>query len=129
MWSPKVAIHLGSPSLCRFDYCNTLYIGQPLKMVWKQLQLAQNATAPLLTGASRKCQSHFVKIVLAPSPFLHTIQGAGYDLHINLFGERGARLLEEGSSPLWSYSKILCRGPSLVFTTSQASGDQRGGIF
>ena len=37
------------------DYCNTLYVGLPLKTVWK-LQVVQNATARLLPGASYREQ-------------------------------------------------------------------------
>ncbi|KAF7246206.1 NIPA-like protein 2 [Varanus komodoensis] len=36
----------------RLDFCNVLYVGLPLKMVWI-LQLVQNRTARLLTGTGR----------------------------------------------------------------------------
>ena len=35
----------------RLDYCNTLYVGLPLKMV-RKLQLVKNSAAKLLTGSS-----------------------------------------------------------------------------
>lgn len=36
----------------RLDYCNLLYTGLPLEMIWK-LQLMQNAVAQVLRGSSK----------------------------------------------------------------------------
>ena len=36
----------------KLDYCNALYVGQPLKMV-RKLQLVQNAAAGLIAGTKR----------------------------------------------------------------------------
>ena len=35
--------------ISRLDHCNTLYVGLPLRLMWK-LQVVQNAAARLLTG-------------------------------------------------------------------------------
>ncbi|KAF7238810.1 hypothetical protein EYD10_14545 [Varanus komodoensis] len=52
----------------RLDFCNTLYVGLPLKTVWI-LQLVQNRAARLLTGTGRYvhmtpvlCQLHWLPI-------------------------------------------------------------------
>lgn len=70
-----------------FDYCNTLYMKLPLKMVWK-LQLVQNAVIDWSidwNGLEDPYYSSLISYILA-SNFMDTgfqfasIQGAGIDL-------------------------------------------------
>ena len=47
--------------ISRLDHCNVLYVGLPLKLMWK-LQVAQNAAARLLTGVRKH---HNISPILA----------------------------------------------------------------